>query len=105
MWEVNGNDLTMTEEDFGIQIPFTIDLPLTANDSIRMTFKRHRNDDPILEKEFTNILNQTINLEFTEEESKLLPPGNYVYRMDWYQAGVFMCNVIECAKLRVGDKA
>jgi len=106
MWEVNGNDVSMAEHDFGLKLPFTIhDLPITANDTIKMVFKRHRNDEPILEKDYTNIVDKTIELEFTEDESNLFPPGGYVYRMDWYQDGVFMCNVIDCAKFRVGDKA
>lgn len=64
MWEVNGNDVSMAEHDFGLKLPFTIhDLPITANDTIKMVFKRHRNDEPILEKDYTNIVDKTIELD------------------------------------------
>jgi hypothetical protein len=41
----------------------------------------------------------------TEEESALFPVGVYCYRLDWYQEGTFMCNIIPDAVFKVVDKA
>ena len=51
------------------------------------------------------IIENTVNLELTEQDTALLPVGAYVYSLDWYQSGNFMCNIIPYASLRVVDKA
>lgn len=106
MWVVSGNDLKMTENDFGVALPITIKGVMLGDlDSLKFTFKDRMNGDTLLEKDFGGFGGNTVNLEFTEEESALFPVGVYVYRLDWYQDGNFMCNLIESALLRVGDKA
>jgi len=106
MWRVNGQDLSMAEGDYGIQLPITINgTEFTANDSLRITFKTARNGETILEKDFSIIVDSTINLELSETESALFPVGVYAYALDWYQNGNFLCNIIPCATLRVVDKA
>lgn len=106
MWAVSGQNLSMAEGDYGVQLPITINgTELTLSDSIKVTFKTARNGETILEKDFSSILNNTINLELTEEDSAKLPVGVYAYSLDWYQHGVFMCNIIPCSILRVVDKA
>lgn len=106
MWGVIGNDLKITEGDYGLQLPVTISgTTLTAADSVMFTLKNKVNGDTILTKTFTNIAENTFNLELTEEETALLPVGNYVYSLDWYQDGAFMCNIIPYAAFKVGEKA
>ena len=106
MWKVNGQDLKMAEGDWGIQLPITIPgTEFSANDEVKLTIKTALNGDTILEKTFANISENTVNLELTEAESALLPVGSYVYRLDWYQDGAFMCNIIPIASLKVVDKA
>lgn len=106
MWTTNGNELKMVEGDYGIKLPVTVhEIPMSASDSMRMTFKTRRNGDVILEKEFSDIQNNVFYLEFTEDETNLFPVGQYVYSMDWYQNGIFMCNVIPIGALKVVDKA
>ncbi len=106
MWQVNAQNLTMTEGDFGIQLPVTISgTTFAASDSVKITFKDKPNGDTILEKDFTNIQNNTVNLGLTEAESALFPVGAYVYSLDWYQSGSFMCNIIREATFKVVDKA
>lgn len=106
MWAVSGNDLQMAEGDFGIQLPVTVNgTTLTASDSLKITFKTRKNGQTILEKEFTDISQNTVNLELTAAESALFPVGLYVYSLDWYQNGVFMCNIVLCAPFKVVDKA
>lgn len=108
MWGVEGYDLRMAEGDFGVKLPITVhETTLTEHDALKLTFKKNKNGECILEKEYTgtDIENNTANLEFTEEESAKFPPGLYVYCLDWYQSGVFMCNLIDCAVFKVVDKA
>lgn len=104
MWNVNGITLNMTEGDWGVKLPVTVTgVTFTANDSVRI--KIQRDETAIIEKEYTNITNNTFDLEFTEAESELLPVGSYLYSLDWYQDGAFMCNIIPSGLFMVGDKA
>lgn len=105
MWAVTGMALTMAEGDYGISLPVTVSgATMTDNDTLKFTFLAAKNGDTILEKEYTPA-NNTVSLEFTEAESALFPPKTYLYRLDWYQDGNFMCNVIPGAVFKVVDKA
>lgn len=104
-WIVNGTDLRISEQDFGIALPVTVNgTTLGASDSLRFTFKDAVNGETILTKEYTPTQN-TVRLELTEAESDLFAPGAYVYSLDWYQSGSFMCNIVEVGSFLVGDKA
>ena len=106
MWSVTAQNIYMVEGDFGIILPIKIEgITLTASDSIKVTIKKERNGNALIEKVFTNITQNTVNLELTEEESNSLHTGLYVYTIDWYQNNVFMCNLIEQAYFGVVDKA
>lgn len=63
------------------------------------------NGEAILVKEFTNISDNQVVIQFTAEESALFPVGVYVYALDWYRDGDFMCNIIPYSSFRVVDKA
>lgn len=105
-WSVTGQKLSMVEGDYGIAIPVEINgATLGAQDSIKLIFKTAINGDEIFSKEFNGIVDNTVELELTEEESELLPVGGYVYSLDWYQNGNFMCNIIPSASFSVVDKA
>lgn len=106
MWSVNKNDLTMAENDYGIKLPITISgMTLAANDCIHIVIKKAVNGTEILTKEFSDIQENTVNLEFTAAESALLPVGKYVYRLDVYEDGNYLCNLIPSAALKVVDVA
>ena len=106
MWAVQGMTIQMAEGDYGIQLPITVSgTTLTASDALKITILTAKNGRVILEKEFTDISENTANLELTEAESALFEPRVYVYRLDWYQDGQFMCNLISEASFRVVDKA
>ena len=108
MWGTNELTVTMAEGDFGFALPVEINIEgvtLGALDSIKIVFKTAKNGTVILEKNYDGIENDTVNLEFTAEESELFPVGYYVYSIDWYQSGNFMCNLVPCATLKVVDKA
>lgn len=105
-WNVTNLNLSMTEGDYGIALPVEIKgTTLGAQDSIKLTFKTSVNGDEILSKTFDGITDNTVNLELTAEESALFPVGGYVYSLDWYQSGNFMCNIITIAPFKVVDKA
>lgn len=105
-WSVKGQNLSMAEDDYGIALPITINgTTFGAQDSIKLIFKDENNGTTILEKDFTNIADNTVNLTLTEEDTAKFPVGSYVYRLDWYQDGNFMCNIIESANFKVVDKA
>ena len=106
MWYVAGTNIQMAEGDFGIALPVKISgTTLGAQDSIRITFNDAVNGNVILVKDYDEITQNTVALEFTEAESALFPIGNYVFALDWYQSGNFMCNIILAANLKVVDKA
>ena len=106
MWMVNGQTLKMVEKDFGIELPISVSgVTLTEHDSILFTLKTRENGETLLTKTFSNISQNTIKLEFTESESEALEVGSYVYSLDWYQDGVFLCNIIPIASFKVVDKA
>lgn len=106
MWIARGNTLQMAENDYGIELPVTvIGTTLTERDSLLFKFKNKLNGVTILDKEFGNIADNTVKLEFTAAESAMFGVGEYVYSLDWYQDGVFMCNLIPLAMFKVVDKA
>ena len=105
MWDVSGQDLKMCEGDWGVALPITISgTTLTASDEVKFTLKA-ADGTTLVTKTFNNISQNTVQLTITEEESALLPIGVYVYSLDWYQSGAFMCNIIPHALFKVVDKA
>lgn len=106
MWVVNGQDLKMTEGDYGVELPITFsDATLTNADAMKLTIKAAPNGTALIEKTFTGISENTVILKLTAAESALLPVGKYVYLLDWYQDGEFLCNAIPNAAFKVVDKA
>lgn len=105
MWSAFGNNIKMAEGDYGIQLTYAVNGATFDNaDELKFTFKTAINGQIILEKTVTPDGNQ-IALELTEAESALLPVGTYVYSLDWYQNGQFLCNLVLAGILQVEDKA
>ena len=105
MWAVNSNDLKIAEGDWGVKLPITVSgITFSSSDVLSFVFKKGMNGDIVLTKVYTPDQN-TVNFELTEAETALFPVGTYVYSLDWYQNGAFLCNVIPSAFLKVVDKA
>lgn len=105
-WSETGQNLSMAEGDFGIKLPITVSgITFSQSDEILLVIKTKINGEDVLTKTFSNIIENTIDLELTEAESALLAVGTYVYRLDWYQNGAFLCNIIPTAEFKVVDKA
>ena len=95
----------MVEGDYGIALPIEITgTTLGSADSIKITFKSVFNGSVVLEKDFGSITDNTVELQFTKAESGLFHVGSYLYSLDWYQDGRFMCNIIAAARFEVVDK-
>lgn len=106
MWYADGTTIQMAEEDYGINLPVVISgTTLGQGDSIKIVFKKTIDGETILEKQYADIQNNTVNLAFTQAESALFPIGRYAYRLDWYQDGNFMCNIIPAGSFKVVNKA
>ena len=106
MWDVSGINLTMAEGDFGIELPVTLSgTTLTTSDTLKYTFKDTKNGNTILMKDLVPDAHNTVILELTEAETALFPVGIYVYSLDWYELGNFMCNIVPIGVFKVVDKA
>lgn len=98
--------IEMTEGDFGIVLPITIkDIELKGSDKISLKLFKEKDEEPILIKIFENIVDNTLELKFTEEESKCLEVGDYFYDLDWFQENTFLSNILASKKFVVKDKA
>jgi len=105
-WRSSGKNLQFVEGDWGVAEVVTISgFTVSPSDAFKFTFKTKKNGETILEKEYTGLTKNQMELSLTQEESALFPVGSYVYSLDWYQNEQFMCNLIECGGLKVVDKA
>jgi hypothetical protein len=75
----------------------------SSEDELKLTVKNAAGE-VVLEKVYSNIQDNRISVELTSEESALMPPGNYVYGIDWYQNGVFQCNLLPVSRWAVMNK-
>lgn len=98
------NAIIMAKGDYGVALPFTFSGPtFTPADELKLTVKNAAGA-LVLEKVYSNIQNNMISVELTSEESALLPPGNYIYGIDWYQNGAFQCNLLPVSRWAVMNK-
>lgn len=106
--------ITMTEGDFGVSLPLEIILDaeetISEIDSFSIKIFDEVHGNLLVEKHFTNIQDNTIELQLTQEESALLPVGEYdvgkyYYDLDWYQNQVFMDNLLAKKPFIVEKKA
>ena len=104
MWKADGNNIQMTVGDYGIKLPISVS-SITVGQYDEMRFKIANQNAAILELTFSNISDNTIDLELTAEQSAKLRVGSYLYSLDWYQNGSCMCNLIERALFKVVAKA
>ena len=105
MWKEFGKNIQMAEGDFGNPLPMELEgSTLTASDTLKFVFKGYMNGETILEKELTPE-NNACSLTLTEAESALFPVGTYVFRVDLYQNGEYLNNIIPSAIFKVVDKA
>lgn len=109
-------NIAMAEGDYGVYLPieFIFDdddtETIASTDTFTITIaKVVRNGvleakEELLSKSFSGVTDNILRIFFTEDESKLLPIGQYVYSLDWYREGAFMNNLIERQVFSVRDK-
>lgn len=109
-------NIAMAEGDYGVYLPieFIFDdddtETIASTDTFIITIaKVVRNGvleakEELLSKSFSGVTDNVLRIFFTEDESKLLPIGQYVYSLDWYREGAFMNNLIERQVFSVRDK-
>lgn len=99
MWSVDENDITMCEGDYGIELPISVEgAELGDGDYLKIIVKDTMNGTQKLSKDFTDALS------LDSGDLTNLAVGKYVYSLDWYHNGTFMCNIIPKAKFTVVDK-
>lgn len=100
--------ITIAEGDFGLILPIELTPEegelITEDTNFQINIFKKINTEPLVSKVYSNIENDTIEFELTENESLLLKRGEYVYDLDWYQNGVFMCNILPKQKFSVIEK-
>lgn len=103
MFKIHNNDIYMTEHDYNVALPITINgAEFDNTDSVKIVIKK--GESVVLEKIYNEITENTFNFILTESESETLPLGNYLYHMDWYEDGAFRDCIVEKAKFIVTDK-
>jgi len=106
--EIN-KTLEMIEGDYGLALPFELTTDdaeiISDQDNFSVKIFKEINGQPLIEKTYSNIQNQTIEFVLTKEESNLLPVGSYYYDLDWYQGQYFLGNLVAKAVFLVKEKA
>lgn len=109
---IEGNDETkqieMIEGDFGLALPITLNVDDTvfgAEDHFAIKIFEELDGTPVVEKEYSNITDNTIEFSLTKEESDKLPKGRYYYDIDWFQGDSFLGNIIRQKIFKVLNKA
>lgn len=98
--------ITITEGDFGMTLPITIGgMDLTSSDKFSLKIFKEKDEEPIITKVFENIVDNTLELKFTQEESQMLEVGSYYYDLDWFQDNTFLSNILKARTFKVKDKA
>ena len=104
MWKVNVIDIQMTEGDYGIALPVTIEgIDHEVNDSVAFTVKDKVDGDPLILNVY--VLETAPTFDIIMDRNDELPVGEYVYTMDWLRGTQFRCNIISCGVFRVVNKA
>jgi len=95
----DGTKIYMAEGDFGEETPFVLTGEDIEKDDL-FVFKIKNKEKNIIEKKYT--LNEGVFLlSFTEEESKLLPAGNYRWGLKQYRQDKLINTIVLSGKFEV----
>lgn len=91
-FNIKGNRITMNAYDYGLQLPIDVEEGnFEDNDKMLFELKKSKDSVALISKEYVNALSDTNKfrffLEFTQQESEELPPGNYVYYIKYIKNG------------------
>ena len=109
MLKHQGHKIEMIEGDFGIGLPIEIITgegeTIGENDNFRVSVFKEMDSEPLIEKIYQVDENNTFDFILTEQESKLLEVGYYLYDIDYYSGNIFMNNLIAKEDFNVKEKA
>ena len=94
-----GNKIIMDAYDYGIQLPFDVTgVTFAPSDKMRFELKKQKDTETLLTKDFSNELDSTSKfrffLEFSEEESNKIAPGNYIYYIKYLKNDIVRDTVV-----------
>lgn len=94
MLKYENNKIIMDENDYGLELPFSLSGDVEETDKIVFIIKENLcSKKIIIKKEYENCDYEdgvlSFNLSFTQEESKLIPEGEYVYLLKQYRGDTF----------------
>lgn len=92
-FNTKGNKIIMDAYDYGIQLPFdVVGTVFSPADKMRFELKKSEDSEVLITKDFLNELDTPSKfrffLEFTQQETNLITPGNYVYYVRYVKEGV-----------------
>ncbi|MBO5143035.1 MAG: hypothetical protein J6C46_08650 [Clostridia bacterium] len=97
--------LEMTEGDYGTALPMVISGGvLDTDEKIKISIYDYKTHVIKVVKEYSNITNGTFDFSLTKEESALLPVGDYVYSVEWFQEDTFVGTLINAEDFTVKGK-
>lgn len=87
MYTIREKDITMYEGDYGERLPISIiQGNVLPGDVLKFTIKDYQNNK-IIEKQLS-VANNKFEFFLTEQETKLLPEGKYVWGLKQYREGL-----------------
>lgn len=89
MYKIREKDITMYEGDFGERLPISIiEGDILPGDILKFIIKDHKNNK-IVEKQLS-VVNNKFEFFLTEQETKLLPEGKYMWGLIQYREGLLI---------------
>lgn len=104
----NSSKIGMVVGDYGIELPIEIEIEGTnieGNDNLVMKIFKDVNEEPLIEKTFSDVVDNTLKFKLTKDESDKLVEGYYYYTIDWFRTGSFLGNIIKEEEFIVVGKA
>ena len=99
-----GKTIVMVQGDYGIELPIRFKgVSIGQDETIEFRIINKIGETKI-RKTYANIQDNTIALEFTQQETSLLKPADYKYSIDLYKNGVFLANIVNCSEFKVEVK-
>ncbi len=101
-WDKKTSTITMDAGDFGVGLSCDVKgMTLTATDCLRFRLQDVLTGETLVQKDFTNIQSNHLELVLTKADSDLLPRGIYAYTWEWFQNNILQYALISNAVFRV----
>lgn len=98
------NNIKINEGDFGVILPITV-TGLKDGENVRFVIKKNdENEEKILTKDF-EVQSGKVNFQLTEEETKKLPQGKYLYDALQYKENILKNTICVDKQFKVEEGA